>query len=145
MIRRWTGTLTPETMDQPVTAAEAEKFHNIVEKLGKEFGLDTSDAQAVLWSFEHDLYAAHGVGEAAKSYKNAAEKYVTRQKEGNTNDYIREQTTLFGERYGETSKKAQKRGEDAPTGGRSQDSPERGWKELSPGLKALISPGKTVK
>ena len=124
MIRRWTGTLTPETMDQPVTAEEAEKFHNIVQNIGKEFNLDIQDAQAVLWGYEHDLYEAHGVGEAAKSYKGAADKYVQRQKEGSIQDYIREQSSLFGERYAKPVGEVKGGQKGAPTPGRTQGSPK---------------------
>jgi hypothetical protein len=131
LIRRWTGKLGPEAfqkssfaemgggeslVDAPVTTEEATKFHGIVKQLAEEFGLDNGDAQAVLWSYEHDLYKAHGVGEAAKSYKGAAEKYVQRQQEGNTQQYIQERSGLFGERYGSASKKTQGGGKDAPTG-----------------------------
>jgi hypothetical protein len=145
MIRRWTGTLTPENVSDLVTTEEARNFHNIVESLGKQFGLDISDVQAVLWSYEHDLYAAHGVGEKAKSYKGASEKYVQRQQEGSTRDYLREESGLFGERYGEKGKPPQESGKNASASGRAQGTQERGLKELSPGLKGLISPGPKAK
>lgn len=145
MIRRWTGTLTPESMDQPVTTEEARNFHNIAGSLSKQFGLDISDTQAVLWSYEHDLYEAHGVGEKAKSYKGASEKYVQRQQEGSTRSYIREQSDFFGERYGEKGKPAQKSGKNAPASGRTEGTQSRGTKELSAGLKALLSPGSKAK
>ncbi len=136
MIRRWTGTLTPESMIQPVTPGEARKFHQVVENVGKEFGLDTSDVQAVLWGYEHDLYEAHGAGEAAKSYKGAAEKYVTRQKEGNTRDFIREQSGLFAEKYARPMEQAQGGRESAPAGGPAESRTEG----LMEGLSRLGKP-----
>jgi GNAT superfamily N-acetyltransferase len=122
MIRRWTGTLSPETIDQPLTSEEARNFHHVIESMGKEFGLDTADAQAVLWGYEHDLYKAHGVGEAAKSYKTAAEKYVQRKQGGTNNEFIREQSDLFGQRYGSSGKKTEGVGKNAATEGRAPSS-----------------------
>jgi hypothetical protein len=145
MIRRWTGTLTPENVSDPVTTEEARNFHNIVETLSKQFGLDISDTQAVLWSYEHDLYEAHGVGEKAKSYKGASERYVQRQQEGSTREYLREQSDLFSQGYGAKSGAPEKRGTNAAPGGRAKSGQERGIKDLSPGLKGLISPGPKAK
>jgi hypothetical protein len=98
--RRLSGTLTPENVNDPVTTEESRNFNNVVTTIAKEKGLDISDVQAQYWGYEHDLYAAHGVGEAAKSYKTAADKYVQRQKEGNTNAYLAEQSDLFAAGHG---------------------------------------------
>jgi predicted GNAT family acetyltransferase len=179
-LRRWEGrlgqedTLTtdPKTglvSDEPPEPDEIERYHNVIDTIGKKMGLDNGDVQALQWYYEHKLYEVHGVGEEARDYEKAAKEVAARResgekggrKEGTINalDFIRKVTGGTAPGSGENVEEGGKvkgRGKNADTGelftghekqlGREpgEEGPEEvikpeQQKEATPRLKEIVS------
>lgn len=89
---RWMGTMfekTPqgrEIVDAPRNEAERNLMRGAVDKLSKQFGLETADTQAVLWYYEQQLWRQLGSKITEGSYADATKKLLERRGEPTQGD-----------------------------------------------------------
>jgi GNAT superfamily N-acetyltransferase len=79
---RWMGTMLDEgekVPDVPRNDAERKLMLEAAGNLAEKWGMDTRDAQAVLWNYEQKLYTKLGIPSEANSYGTAAETVTQRR------------------------------------------------------------------
>lgn len=115
---RWMGTLVNKdgsVNEKPPTPRVREIATQSFKELADQFGLTPSQAQAVMWFYEQNLWKAHGADiKAGDSYANAARDYVGRKLQSRDN----------AENSGRTGTEGQNAGDGIVRSGNGQDSSE---------------------